>query len=984
MSFTTFPQMPVNSKLKPASAGGFPVVCLGASAGGLAAFEAFFSGVPSDTPTGMAYVLVQHLAPGHKSMLTELIRRHTAMPVVEVEDRMVIQTDHVYIIPPNRVLGLREGKLVLSARSADAADRLPIDFFFKSVADEHGVHAVGVVLSGTGADGTEGVRAIRAQGGLTLAQTPDSAGFDGMPCSAIATGTVDYTLAPAAMHAHIAAHFGGPLPGAVDDQPSSIEVEGEPARQEVFELLRVHTGHDFSLYKPNTITRRMERRMAHHQVSKLDDYVRLLRGSEAEVKALFDELLIGVTSFFRDPDAFEVLANEVIPRLFEGKLPGEPVRVWTAGCSTGEEGYSIAILLKQHIETLPHAHPVQIFATDLDSRAIVTARAGRFAESIAEALTPDRLARYFSAVSGGGYRIHKEIRDMLIFSEHDVLKDPPFARLDLVTCRNLLIYMGEALQRRLLPLFHYALRPSGFLFLGSSETVGKSSEMFGVIHFKAKIYQRKDEVFGPSRVGFARAFPISMASSQPFKSPDAAHAGAMPPPKKLAEEALLQHFAPASALVNARGDVLYLHGRTGMYLEPAQGDTPTSNVLHMARDGLQHELMGCLREASTKRAIVRRPGLRVKTNGHFTQVDLGIFPVAGRAGGMQGEPLFLVTLAPGATDAPPGAHARDEEDQAATDADSQLATYKLELRHKEDYLTTLNDELTASVQDLKSSNEEMQSMNEEMQSTNEELETSKEEMQSVNEELSTVNTELQSKLADLASVNDDMSNLLRGNGISTIFVDHHIHVIRFTEGATKYINLIPGDAGRPLDHLASNLVDCEDLTLQIQSVLNTLVATEWEVCTKGGRWSMLRIQPYRTLQNVIAGAALTFTDITKSILAREGLRRLATVVNDARDAITVQGLDGQTLAWNPGAERLYGWSEAEALLMNVSARIPPALRSPGAVADPVNGVSSVLAVHTGQRLTKAGFRIDVDIVSTPLVREDGSVYAIATTERRRR
>ncbi len=978
------------------SANTFPIVGIGASAGGLAAFEAFFSGMPADADPGMAFVLVQHLAPDHHSILAELIQRYARMPVCEAEDGMVVEANHVYIIPPNHDMALLNGALQLLEPSAPRGQRLPIDFFFRSLAQDQRERAIGIVLSGTGCDGTQGVRAIKGEGGMVMVQNPESTEFDGMPRSAINTGLVDYVLPAAEMPAQLIAYalhaFGNTRSSATVPAPHS-----ESALKKIFVLLRAQTGHDFSQYKPSTINRRIERRMAVHQIETLDDYVKVLQQTPAEVEALFRDMLIGVTNFFRDPEAFKVLEEQVIPQLFAHQpATGGVIRVWCAGCSTGEEAYSLAILLQERMQILKQSHLVQIFATDIDSSAIATARAGLYPASIATHITPERLARYFTAeAEGSAYRIHKGIRDMLVFSEQDVSKDPPFSRLDLISCRNLLIYLGAALQKKLIPLFHYALKPGGMLFLGTSEGVGEFDDLFDVIERKAKVYQRKGDLPGQSRVALGRFLPPLMATqtlavSQPRDSEKTAFP-IKPSLRRLTEQALLRQIAPASALVNAHGDILYLHGRTGMFLEPAPGETGISNILMMAREGLRRELTTTLHKAVSSQALVRAHNLTVKTNGHYTRVNLSICPLAVEPEAASEPSLYLVIL----EEAPapmPGSPAHDGAASAPAvgshdEASAVIAALKEELRAKDEYIQCTHEELQSSVEELKSSNEEMQSVNEELQSTNEEMETSREELQSVNEELATVNAELQTKVADLSRSNNDMNNLLAGTGIGTVFVDHQLRILRFTPAASTIINLIPSDVGRPVAHMASNLLAYTPLVADTQAVLNTLIPKDLEVQTTAGQWYAMRIQPYRTLDNVIEGAVISFVDITELVETRLALHkandllRLAVVLRDAHDAITVQDLDGRTLAWNPGAVRLYGWDEAEALAMNVHDRIPEALRQ-GALEKLVHlGKAEVLEPYRTQRLDKNGNVLEVSVISTALLNDAGQMYAIATTER---
>ncbi len=973
----------------------FPVVGIGASAGGLAAFEAFFSGMPADTDPDMAFVLVQHLAPDHKSILSDLIRRYTRMRVSEVEDGMLVRPNCAYIIPPNRDMAFLNGALHLLEPVAPRGQRLPIDFFFRSLAQDQHARAIGIVLSGTGSDGTPGVRAIKGEGGMVMAQSPESTEYDGMPRSAIATGLVDYELPPAEMPAQLIAYavhaFGHPPRSGAVPPPRS-----DNGLRKIFVLLRAQTGHDFSQYKPSTIQRRIERRMAVHQIATIDDYAQYLRQMPAESDTLFRDLLIGVTSFFRDPAAFGALEEAVIPGLFAGKSAEVAIRIWSAGCSTGEEAYSLAILLAERQETLKRRFKVQVFATDLDARAIAAARVGLYPASIAADLSAERLARFFTAEPGGdAYRIHKGIRDLLVFSEHSLIKDPPFSKLDLISCRNLLIYLGGEVQKRLIPLFHYALNPGGFLFLGTSETVGEYPDLFEVLDRKLKLYRRRDDGYAARRLPLERFVPpLSARDPAP---PGAAGTTAFSiklPLRELTEQTLLHEVVPCAALVNARGDILYLHGRTGLYLEPTPGETGVSNLLKMAREGLRPDLTTALRQAAVNRENVRRAGVRVKTNGAFTRVNLRVCPVTPDPTTKSETPLYLVVLEPAqpceGEPAGPAHAAADGADASGTDTDARIVALKEELRSKEEYLQTSNEELETINEELKSSNEEMQSVNEELQSTNEELETSKEELQSVNEELATVNAELQTKVADLSRTNNDMNNLLAGTGIGTVFVDHRLRILRFTPDATQIINLILSDIGRPVGHILSNLVGYDRLVADTQAVLDTLIPKEQDVQTTAGVWYRMRIHPYRTLDNVIEGAVLTFVDLTEIVQAREALRRsedllrLAVVVRDAHDAITVQDLEGRILAWNPGAERLFGWSEAEALRMNVRDRIPEGLREEALTRVRQLSQAEVPEPFLTQRTTKEGRLLEVWLTASALMNEEGKMYAIATTERANR
>lgn len=972
---------------KPAPA--FPIVGIGASAGGVAAFEAFFSTVPS--APGMAFVLVQHLARDHKSILSELIRRYTKMQVFEVEDGMVVKPNCAYIIPPNRDMALMNGALQLLEPTLARGVRLPIDFFFRSLAQDQHDRAICIVLSGTGSDGTLGVRAIKGEGGMVMAQTPESTEFDGMPRSAIATGKVDFVLPPNQMPAKLLDYAARTLAHTLVQVHSQALPSGD-GLDKVLLLLRARTGHDFSQYKRNTILRRVARRMAVHQIDRMDDYLRYLQLTRDEVDALFRDLLIGVTNFFRDTVIFEEIRKQVIPQLLAGKTAGSVIRVWVPGCSTGEEAYSIAILLRERMEEMQENFKVQVFATDIDREAIDHARAGIYTSSIIADVSAERLAHFFDQDNpdGSAYRIRRTIRDMLIFSEHDLIKDPPFSKLDLISCRNLLIYMGPELQKRLMPLFHYALNPGGILVLGSSETVGEFSNLFSPVDRSAKIFQRKAGESGRPLMDVRR-------SSHPPEHEIALQTGTGPrndkslPLHEIAMRTLLSHYSPVGALVNERGDILYLLGRTGRYLEPTPGEA-SLNIFRMAREGLRGDLTIALHRAVSQGISARQTGLRVKCEDTFTTVDLTVLPVAGDTEGATPRTLFLVVLEEKALVDPRISTevAVDAVEGVATlgpDLDAYILRLKQELRGKDEYLQTTIEELETSNEELRSAHEEMQSVNEEMQSTNEELETSKEELQSVNEELATVNVELQTKVTDLSRSNNDMVNLLSGTGIATLFVDHLLHILRFTPPIAALINLIETDVGRPVDQIRNNLAGYDRLAADVKGVLESLVPKELEVQTNSGEWYLLRIRPYRTLENVIEGAVITFTDISilkKAELAlrnSEALQRLAAVVRDSRDAIVVQDMTGRILAWNPGAEKMYGWTEAEALTMNIRSLIIKDSQEQALADMRQRCLSGVLDPQLTQRVTKDGRILQVSLIVSPLANDAGETYAIATTER---
>jgi two-component system, chemotaxis family, CheB/CheR fusion protein len=791
---------------------------------------------------------------------------------------------------------------------------------------------------------------------------------------------------------------------SLEPQPghSPIIPGEEEALDEIFALLRVRSGHDFTDYKRNSIRRRIDRRMAVQQVALLEEYARYLARAPEEIDALLRDLLIGVTRFFRDPEAFLALEEQGISRILEGRSPGSAIRVWVPGCSTGEEAYSIAILLRERMIATGQRSKLQVFATDIDARAIEVARAGTYPASIANDVSAERLERFFSVdKDGDSYRVRKSIRDLLVFSEQDLVTDPPFSRLDLISCRNVLIYMGPELQKRLIPLFHYALNPDGILFLGTSESVGDFGGLFQTLDRTAKLYQRKENLTEPGRRPpgpFARGLPRHPRVPRDGRTAQREPAGGRWSPAELMERELLQHHVPAAVLVDAEGEILYLHGRTGRFLEPAPGEG-RMNILEMAREGLRRELAVSLHRAVTRSDTVHRNGLRVESDGRPVEVDLTIRPVSTTPSESAAN-LFLVVLDDrwGGSDVEQGgpstrAQAVTEPEKAEGTsepegvADPRILRLEEELRVKEEYLQALHEEMQTSNEELRSSNEELQSMNEELQSTNEELETSKEELQSVNEELTTINAELEAKVADLYRAENDMKNLLAGTGIGTVFVDHDLRIQRFTPSAVEILNLIGSDIGRPVGDLTSRLPSYDRLSEDIHMVLETLVPSAVEVQTRAGAWYLLQIRPYRTLENVIEGAVITFTDITEVKQARatlreaEALRRLAVVVEDANDAVTMQDLDGQIQAWNPAAVRAYGWSQAEALGMNYMDLVPADRKDETRAMLARLGRGDAPTPYRTRRRTRDERIVTVWITATALVDGGGSTYALATTER---
>jgi len=888
----------------------FPVVGIGGSAGGFEALEELLDHLPADT--GMAFVVVTHQHPRHNSLLPELLSRDTAMSVGEAKDGALVEANHVYVCPPGSMLGIERGRLRVQHLSSDAHARLPIDYFFRSLAADQKERAICIVLSGTGSDGTLGLQAIKGESGMVMVQSPTTAKYAGMPSSAEATGLVDFVLAPQDMPRQLIAYVSGSYlrpradkPG-YEDQRSQLFANPESV-QKIFSLLRTQTGHDFASYKMNTIRRRIERRMNLHQIDGLEDYVHLLQENRHEADLLFQELLISVTRFFRDVEVWNRLAKGPLTQLLQGRTSQDPFRVWVPGCATGEEVYTLAILIQECMDQLNRPTPVEIFGTDLDSRAIDFARRGVYPSGIRIDVSPQRLQSYFVSEESG-FRIRKEIREMAIFAPQNIINDPPFTRLDLLSCRNLLIYLNSDLQRRLLPLFYCALKPGGVLILGPSETIGSFTELFDPIDSKWKIFRRKE----------TSAASGAIPQMPPVSSPRANHPSTLPTvpltslqkPTQLAmqvERLALARFAPAFVIINDSGDIVHVFGHTGRFLELAQGHAKM-NVFEMARGGLSSDLALLIRKAKHSGEEVVRDDIPLTTDGESIAVQIGVLPIQAPEA-LRG--LLMVTMratpAPVASQLPP--QATQKQPAAARDQeDDRIEFLQRELRDaKETHQATLED-LEASNEELKSSNEELQSTNEELQSTNEELETSKEEMQSLNEELTTVNAELQSKVDDLSRVNDDMQNLLNSTDIATIFLDNDLNIKRFTEQATNILSLRHTDVGRPIRDLKVNL-DYQGLVLDCKRVLDSLVIKKLEVCSNEGNWYLMRILPYRTTEDVIDGLVVTFVNIN-DLKAAEKVAELrdyfASIFETIRQPLIVLDEDFSIISANRACCDLFG------------------------------------------------------------------------------
>ena len=859
----------------------FPIIGIGASAGGLEAFELFFKTIPANS--GMAFVLVPHLDPGHASMLSDILQRNTTMPVHEAEDQTKVQPDHVYIIPPAKDMAIFHGVLQLSDPEHARGFRLPIDSFFRSLAEDQGERSICVILSGSGSDGTLGLRAIHGAGGVSFVQEPSTAKYDGMPGSAVQSGLATYVLPVDKITEQLVAYVTTikdtkiPPPPPV---PAAIS-----AINRIMMLLRSRTGNDFSQYKQSTIRRRIERRMVVHNLDDMDTYARYLKENPAEVHILFQELLINVTSFFRDKEAFAALMNVVLPRLFDNKPEIYIFRVWVPGCASGEEAYSIAMLFREYMDGIKQEWKVQIYATDIDADAIATARAGMYLANIALDVSPDRLLRFFTKEETG-FRIKKEIREMVVFAIQNVIKDPPFTKMDLISCRNLLIYLETELQTQVIPAFHYALKPDGVLLLSPSESIGNFTDLFAPVDKKWKLYGVKPSL-ASARTLVAQRF--AWTSNQPEKgTADVAGKRERINIAEVTKRVLLQAFVPPSVITDEKGDIVYVHGDTGKYLQPAQGQV-SINVIDMAREGLQMDLRSAILTATTKKAQVFVKDLPVRTNGGIHGVNLTVRlindPEATRE-------LVLISFQDTELHLP-------EKRKLAKRVTGKGASKRVEeleqdLAYTRENLQATIEEMQAANEELKSTNEELQSTNEELQSTNEELETSKEELQSVNEEIVTVNSELQAKIEQLTDIQNDMKNLLENVNVGTIFLDARLAIKRFTRDATKVFRLVASDIGRPLADIRSTIPD-EDLITDAAAVLDSLIPREKQVRTTNNEWYLVRIMPYRTLENVIDGVVLTFSDITalKAVEAESQHARdyAQSIIDTVREPLIVLNAD---------------------------------------------------------------------------------------------
>jgi two-component system CheB/CheR fusion protein len=880
----------------------FPVVGVGASAGGLEAITQLLGALPNDT--GMAFLVVQHLDPRHASRLPELLARATGMPVLEAAHGLRMEPDHVYVIPPNVSMGLTEGLLHLTPRGDGRTPHLPVDYLLRSIAVDQAARGIAVVLSGTGSDGTQGVCEIEAVGGITFAQDPDTAGHAGMPRSAIDSGCVDFVLPPEAIARQLAEMRHHPYLKA------TVHATTEPALQSHFQkvlhTVRARTGVDFTAYRDTTIRRRIMRRMALHSVASPADYVERLREDQNEIDALYHDLLINVTSFFRDPEMFEALKASVLPDLVKRKPPNEPFRIWVPGCSTGQEAYSLAMTVMEYYDTQPSRPAIQVFATDLSEQtALDKARAGVYPEGIELEITPERLRRFFRR-EDHIYRIDRTIRDMCVFARHNVTSDPPFSHLDLISCRNVLIYLSTPLQKRILPTFHYSLNVPGYLILGSAETVGDHLDLFDIVDRTHRIYAKKGgavqrQLFFPSVAHAGPAF----VTRRPASAGPVAHDF-----QREADRILLGRYAPPGVLVDENFDILQFRGRTSAFLEAPPGD-PTNNVLKMAREGLFLELRNALTEAAKQRQTVRRDNVRVQSGGKVLHVAIEVVPVTLTGGAA----CYLVLFqTPDEADGIAAEPARTVEADPGTDREA--VQLRQELAATREYLQSMLEQQDAANEELRSANEEILSSNEELQSTNEELETAKEELQSSNEELTTVNEQLHRRNHELDQANNDFLNLFSSSNLAVVMVGHDRRIRRFTSPARKLLNLLPTDIGRPIGDLTTT-VPIPDLAEVIDDVVDRVQVVHRRVRDREGHWYMLRVHPYRTSDNRIDGVVLVLVDIDSVLRDQENLSRQAMLLELSRDAIIIRDAEDRIMTWNRGAEQTYGWAEKEALSQRI-------------------------------------------------------------------
>ncbi len=914
------------SRSKRAARGNFPIVGIGASAGGLEAFTKLLEHLPADT--GMAFVLVQHLLPKHESALTELLAKRTSMPVTEVKEGMTVERDRVYVIPPDKKMALSNRVLHLVPR--DATTR-PIDFFLESLARTQQSRAIGVILSGTATDGTLGLCAIKAEGGITFAQDEESAKYDSMPRSAIASGSVDFVLPPEKIAEELARI--GPHPYvnhataqkgegvACEDPAGEKPPEGgaTAALRKVFSLLRSKTGADFTHYKHATIMRRIRRRMFLKKADTLDGYVQFLERNPAECAALYDDILIHVTGFFRDPKAFEVLKRKVLPALLKGRDRDVPIRVWVPGCSTGEEAYSLAITLLEHLGEKAPQTLIQVFATDLSEKAISQAREGVYPADIASRLSESRLRRFFTKTEHG-YRIGESVRKWVVFARHDVTKDPPYSRLDIVSCRNLLIFLEPLLQRRVFAALHWALKSDGYLMLGSAETVGELSDYFHVVDSKQKIYSKKSSSV-PLQSDFFSRQGLMPEEAAPL--PRHPMVGVLDVQRE-ADRLVLEEYGPPGIVVDEDMEIVQFRGHAGPYLDPMPG-TATLKLLKVARGEMLFDLRAATHRAKKTNAPVRRDGIKVDVEGNTRTINLHVLPIGGQPGGKRHFLVLFQEVPSARTSARKAAEAGPQRAKGEVETD-RTRRLEQELKAAKSYLRSAVEDQEAFNEELRTANEEILAANEELQTTNEELETAKEELQSTNEELTTLNEELQNRNQELAQAASDLRNVLSSTFTGIVLVGRDLRIRFFTPEAEKVLNLIPTDVGRPIRDIRPAL-QVPDLEQMVEEAVDNVQTKEIEAQGPEGHYYSLRVRPYMTPEKKIDGAVVALMDVTERKLAEQALanseEHFRSLVEGIRDyAIMLLDNDGYVVNANSGAEEVLGYRWDEIQGKHVSCYFP--------------------------------------------------------------
>ncbi|NJD05893.1 MAG: PAS domain S-box protein [Methylococcaceae bacterium] len=948
------------------------VVGIGASAGGLEAIESLFKNMPGDT--GLAFVVVQHLSPDHKSLMAELLSKHTSMPVNRIEEGVRLKANNVYLIPPRKNLTLFHQRLLLNEPENSEGLNLPIDIFFRSLAEDMNERAIGIVLSGTGSDGTRGIRAIKEHGGMVMVQDEASAKFDGMPRNAIATGLVDFILPPKEMPRQLLAFVKHPY--AVQD--SNVLASEDSDLTRIFALLRERHKVDFTHYKPNTVVRRIERRITINQCRDLSEYRLLLEGNPLEISSLYQELLIGVTSFFRDEAVYEELRNRWLEKVLKA-VTNEELRVWVPGCSTGEEPYSIAMLLAEHRAQSGQRFKVKIFATDVDQRAVEKASTGYYPESIAADVPAFLLAKYFVRKEDN-FQVAQTIREMVVFAQHDLTKDPPFTNIHLLSCRNLLIYLQPILQRKILEFFNFSLVKDGVLLLGTSETIGDMVDYFDLVGPKSKFYRSRGK-FRPLGLTPGNPLPLAATTFRMINAVPNRNLGRYQDDRILERfiNALSGDVLPFTMLVNDQMEITHVFGDARDYLTYPSGKL-ISDVSKMVKKELSIPIATGVQKVLKSGEEIVLSNIRLHDQDRSRSLTLQIRPLPGR----KGQAMLLAVML-------------REAGHSSVSARTEAVSYDLDrdaaqrINDLEQELTLSRENLQATVEELETSNEELQATNEELLASNEELQSTNEELQSVNEELHTVNAELQGKITELTLLNSDMHNLFNSTSVATLFLDENLEIRRFTPMLKDIFNIVESDLGRPFFHLSHNLREIA-LNGIVEEVNRSHREFEQEVQLNEDEWFLLRVLPYAVGKTMYAGVILTFVNISQLKATERSLQRqiedeksrLAAFVVDSQDAMTLQDASGTILTWNRGAESLYGWSEAEMLGANFSALVPEAARAEMQAAMEHLRQTGSLPQFTAHRLTRSGKTVTVSASATLLQSspESGALLALPARDLR--